>query len=252
MQIDQFMALAKRRRSIRRFKPDPVPEEYVEKVLEAGRWAMSGANAQPWELIVVRNKETIGKLANAYFEDRRQFYEIEQSLPEDLRHLQLVNPPGMPTFKDAPVLIVVCGDRRTVQATVLAANFLHGDGGTGSVFIANIANVTQMIHLAVAALGLGSQWVTVNRINEEPMKDILGVPNVLELHTIVPIGYPSYQAAIVYRRERQEFVHYEKYNRSLLRSGAEVVNYIRELRNKTRTAYRPEREVEKKGGKQIE
>ncbi|MBI4334686.1 MAG: nitroreductase family protein [Chloroflexi bacterium] len=47
MEIDAFLDLVRRRRSIRRFKPDPVPEEYIEKILEAGRWAMSGANGQP-------------------------------------------------------------------------------------------------------------------------------------------------------------------------------------------------------------
>jgi len=47
MQIDEFLELVKKRRSIRRFKPDPIPEECVMKILEAGRWAMSGANAQP-------------------------------------------------------------------------------------------------------------------------------------------------------------------------------------------------------------
>ena len=41
------------RMSVRRIKPDPIPEEYIEKILEAGRWAMSGANGQPWEFLVI-------------------------------------------------------------------------------------------------------------------------------------------------------------------------------------------------------
>jgi nitroreductase len=48
MNIEQFLELAKKRRSIRRFKPDPVPDEIIQKILEAARWAMSGANGQPW------------------------------------------------------------------------------------------------------------------------------------------------------------------------------------------------------------
>ena len=47
MQIDEFLALVRNRWSVRRFKPEPVPDDYIEKILEAGRWAMSGANAQP-------------------------------------------------------------------------------------------------------------------------------------------------------------------------------------------------------------
>ena len=53
MNIKDFLELAKKRRSIRHFKPDPVTEEFIEQILEAARWAMSGANGQPWEFIVV-------------------------------------------------------------------------------------------------------------------------------------------------------------------------------------------------------
>ena len=58
MQIDEFFDFIRNRRSVRRFKQDPIPDEYVEKILDAGRWAMSGANAQPWEFIVVKDRET--------------------------------------------------------------------------------------------------------------------------------------------------------------------------------------------------
>lgn len=63
MEFDEFLKLLRKRRSVRMFKPDPVPDEYVEKILEAGRWAMSGANAQPWEFIVVRKHGLKEKLA---------------------------------------------------------------------------------------------------------------------------------------------------------------------------------------------
>ena len=54
MNIDAFLELAKTRRSIRRFKSDPVPDELILKILEAARWAQSGGNSQPWEFIVIR------------------------------------------------------------------------------------------------------------------------------------------------------------------------------------------------------
>ena len=58
MQFDEFVKLVRRRRSVRKFKPDPVPEEYIKEVLEAARWAMSGANGQPWEFIVIDDQGT--------------------------------------------------------------------------------------------------------------------------------------------------------------------------------------------------
>ena len=47
MNIDELIGLLKLRRSIRKFKPDPIPDAYIEKMIEAARWAPSGANAQP-------------------------------------------------------------------------------------------------------------------------------------------------------------------------------------------------------------
>ncbi|MBI4332574.1 MAG: nitroreductase family protein, partial [Chloroflexi bacterium] len=55
MEIDEFLSIVRRRRSCRKFRPDPIPDEWVEKILEAGRWAMSGANGQPWEFIVIND-----------------------------------------------------------------------------------------------------------------------------------------------------------------------------------------------------
>ena len=57
MDYDSFLELVKKRRSIRRFKPDPVPDEYVDKIIEAARWAPSGFNSQPWEFVVVKEKK---------------------------------------------------------------------------------------------------------------------------------------------------------------------------------------------------
>ena len=57
MDYDGFLKLIKSRRSIREIKPDPVPDEYIEKILEAARWAPSGFNMQPWEFVVVRDPD---------------------------------------------------------------------------------------------------------------------------------------------------------------------------------------------------
>lgn len=51
----EFFKVVKKRRSIRSFKPDPIPEGAVEQILDAARWAISGANGQPWEFVVVTN-----------------------------------------------------------------------------------------------------------------------------------------------------------------------------------------------------
>jgi nitroreductase len=50
-------------RAVRRFRPDPVPQEVVDDVLEVARWSGSASNRQPWELVVIREKETLEALA---------------------------------------------------------------------------------------------------------------------------------------------------------------------------------------------
>ena len=62
MEYDNLLTLIKRRRSIRRYKPEPVPMETVLKVLEAARWAPSGDNSQPWEFVVVRDTAKVSQV----------------------------------------------------------------------------------------------------------------------------------------------------------------------------------------------
>jgi len=95
------------------------------------------------------------------FEQRKIEYEIEQTRIKDLRHPGVLNPQSIHDFRDAPVLIVVCGDKRTLMATVLYHNFIGGEGGAGAVYLKNMANATQNMQLAAAAFGLGSGWVSV-------------------------------------------------------------------------------------------
>jgi nitroreductase len=70
MDYEALRELFKKRRSIRRFKQDPVPDDYIQKIIEAARWAPSGANTQPWEFIVVgdpRTKEGFPMMVNAIY-----------------------------------------------------------------------------------------------------------------------------------------------------------------------------------------
>ena len=239
MNIDAFLDLAKKRRNIRKFKPDPIPDEYVEKMIEAARWAQSAANAQPWEFIVVKDKKTKDKIVKLYQEYHKQVWDVERTRVRELRHLAYVDgpPTDPPGFKDAPVFIVVCGDPRAVQATILATHFLPNEGGPGAHFLKNMANATQILHLAAAALGLGSQWVSINRVTEAALKVLLDVPEELTIPTIVPVGYPAYEAPPTYRRELKEIMHFEKYDRSKFRSGEDIFQFLLDLRRRTKPAY---------------
>ncbi len=239
MNIDEFLELVRKRRTIRRFSPDPIPDGCIEKIIEASRWAQSGANAQPWEFIVVKDKQTIHKIADIYAEQQKQTWIIERTRIRELRHRAHIDGPpvGPPGLRDAPVLIIICGDPRAVQATVLITHFLHNEGGPDAHFLKNIANATQILTLAAAACGLSSQWVSVNTVTEARLKPLLDVPHEIAIHTIVPIGYPAYEPAPAYRRELKEIVHFEKYDRSKFRSGEDIYEFLLALRQRTEPAY---------------
>ena len=241
MQIDGFIKLTKQRRTIRRFKSDPVPDECIEKILEAARYAQSGGNAQPWEFIVVKDSETKKGITRLIAEGHGYNWEIERTRVEELRHpaYRGEGRHGEPTvtFGDAPVFIVVLGDPRRTQATVLAAHFNLHEGGPFAHFLKNIGNATQILNLAAAACGLGTQWVTVSAAIEPRLKMLLDVPWELAIHTIIPVGYPDYTPAPSYRRELDEIVHYEKYDQARYASGEEIYDFILNLRKRTMPSY---------------
>ena len=238
MQIDELLKLLKKRRSIRRFKPDPIPDESVQKIIEAARWAMSGGNGQPWEFIVVKGPEIRSKIVGLHDELDMLRWTMEKTRIEEIRHPAWANSPaGRSGFKDAPVIIVVCGDPRTWQATVLTGPFLRGDGGPEATYIMNLANATQNIHLAAAASGLGAQWVSVNSAWEGSLKALLGVPHEFTIPVIVPIGYPAYDPPPPYRRKLTDIIHSEKYDRARYRSAEDIFEFIVNLRKRTKRHY---------------
>ncbi|MCL4370592.1 MAG: nitroreductase family protein [Chloroflexi bacterium] len=235
MNGDEFLEVVKNRRSVRRFKPDPVPDETIEKILEAARWCMSGANGQPWEFVVVRDPALKEKIAEAKDEAQRLTGALELTRVLEMRQPFYRGYPDVPPghgFVDAPVLIFVCSDPRTAQATVL--NRLLDRRW---VIDENIANATHMLNLAAGAYGLGAQWVTVTAYFESLVKPFLGVPPIIRIHNLVPIGYPEYTPKIPFRRELKEMVHYEQYDMSKYRSHEEVQEFIRNLRQASKPVY---------------
>ena len=238
MNIDDFIALVHSRHSVRHFKSDPISPELLDKVLEAGRWAMSGANAQPWEFVVVDDAIVKESLTESWVKARKETLVIEQARQAELRHPNFYNPAILPTFKDAPVFIVVLGDRRTYQATVLAAHYMLGEGGTDSTYLKNIGNATLMMHLAAAALRLGTQWVSISRICGESIKQILGIPAVLDVHTIVAVGYPASAPTPSQRRPLEQMVHHNHYEIDKYRTAEDIQLFLRELRQTTQGSYK--------------
>jgi nitroreductase len=89
-----------------------------------------------------------------------------------------------------------------------------------------------MIHLAAASLGLGAAWISLTQPMSEELKSVLGVPPVLRVFTLVPIGYPSHEPPPPYRRKLNEIVHREKYDMSKFRDQNDIQEFIKYLRQR--------------------
>ncbi len=148
----------KERRSILRFETTPIEEEKIQAILEAGRWAPSWLNKQPWRFIVVTDPT------------------IKKSLSEFAPTIYRAG------TREAPVCIVICVDPKEDP--------FH--------FIEDGSVATQNMALAAHSLGLGSCWIGTFRLKEEKesaeekTKRILGIPKNHRVISLLPIGIPKY------------------------------------------------------------
>ena len=238
MQYEDFLELLKYRRSIRKFKPDPIPDDYVTRILDAAHYAMSGANSQPWEFIVVRDPEVKKGIYKAYLKHHDYVWHMEQQriaeyrLPafdvaasEKDKSLAMVG-----GWKDAPVYIVVLEDRRKQWGSVLPAN------QRGRVLPQSMAHCTAVIHLAAAALGLGSKRVDVSA--HQDFREILGYPEPLDLDVIIPIGYRAYEPGPPHRLPLEELVHHDSYDMGKFMRNEDFLGHLKRIRRLGKPGYR--------------
>ncbi len=228
MRYDDFLELVKKRRSVRSFKPDPLPDEFVEQIIEAARFAPSGANSQPWEFIVIKDKETRQKIAALVAEQSEAGRRVEAARDADLRFPGTQGPAREPGYRNAPVFILLCGDPRTKEAYPLFTMLTRGD----SHFASGLASAFLYMTLAATSLGLGSQWVsaTGGPLVKPLLKQLLHIPQGLEIYDMLVIGYAAAEPNERFVRDRMEMVHYEQFDSARYRSDQQLREYIVRLR----------------------
>jgi len=228
MEIKNLLALIKNRRTIRQFKADPIPDKYVHSILEAARWSPSGANSQPWEFIVIKDKATKNKIVELHKEHAKYFQKIELTREKKMRFPPMAEPKPVPGFKDAPVYIVVCGDPRTMECYPLGVVLEKSD----NTFVSSLACAVLNMHLAATALGLAFQWVsqTASPLMETQLKRMLNIPSSLKIYDMVAIGYPAAFPKPKYLRKLEDIVHWEKYDKAKFRSDEQIKKFILKLR----------------------
>ncbi|MFC1979975.1 nitroreductase family protein [Chloroflexota bacterium] len=229
MDYESLLELIKKRRSIHKFKPDPIPDEYVDKIIEAARWAPSGANSQPWEFIVVKKQELKDSIVKLFEENHALAYRMEHTREPGYIFPSYTRPPQQsPGFATAPVFIIICGDPRTKDAFPIGAFLNRGQ----DIFTSSLASACLYMHLAATALGLGSQWVTPTSYPfvQSLTKALLGIPKELEIYDMIATGYPDLEPKPRPVRSKEEIVHHDYYDKSKFRTDTQIKDFILALR----------------------
>lgn len=219
MEYDSFLTLVKKRRTIRFFKTDPVPDEYVDKIIEAARFAPSGGNSQPWEFIVIKDQDIKDRIVDIVNDDRAYSRKLEVTREEKMRFPRGKGPGRKPGYKKAPVFIILCGDPRAKDLYPLLTTLTRGD----SIFTSSLANAFLYMTLAVTTLGLGSQWVsaTGGPLSSPFLKELLEIPQNLEVYDMLAVGYAAYKPQKRFVRDRAEVVHYDRFDKSKYKNDPE-------------------------------
>jgi nitroreductase len=176
-----------KRRSIRKYKPDPVPDEFVAELLQAARLAPSGCNAQPWRFKPVKEPDIKARLAQAAYKqlfiaqapvvmvccaDIQGYIDGSASGAQDLEEIGAVEGRVVRTVKDKTEIL------RTL-----------GTDDLGPRITANVAIAIEHMVLRALDFGLGTCWVRL--IDESKIRDIFGWDDNIYVVALLPLGFPA-------------------------------------------------------------
>lgn len=164
--LDLLEELMARQRAIRRFTSEGVDDALIERVLRAATRAPSARNAQPWRFIVIRERETKRQLGAIFDELGARMY--GQGAPDRT------------PWEDVPVLIAICSE------------YAFGEGEAAMAALgASIYPGVQNLLLAAQAAGLGTVLTTRWKSREAELRPLLGLPETMAVHAIIPLGWPD-------------------------------------------------------------
>jgi nitroreductase len=190
MDIGAFKDLAIHQRAIRAFDTSRlVDDAAIEQLITVAEAAPNGGNRQPWTFVVVRDAGVKAKL-RAIYDDVSAAYTGGRVTP------------GTTPWSEVPVLIAVCAQRPA-----------SGDRG-GPAMGPSVFPAVQNLLLAAHAMGLGSVLTTLWKSRESEVNQVLGIPDNIEVHAILPIGYPDRKYGRNHRKPMAEVTYRDTYGKA--------------------------------------
>jgi nitroreductase len=210
-------------RAIRRFKPDPVPDEIIDKILDAAIRAPSPNNLQSWRFLVVTDPEKRRGVAAVYAKAGHSVApafgsmlndEAMANLDESARKIVRSAMYLWDHLHEAPVLIVACllPSPPPWENAALAPETVKGmQALSPRMDGAGIYPAVQNMILACRALGLGTVLTNLHAIFEDEVKAVLGIPPEVTTWALLPIGYPAGNFGPVRRQPPREVVFRDRW-----------------------------------------
>jgi nitroreductase len=176
-----------------RFKPDPVPEDAIRKILHAATCAASGGNTQPWRFVVVRDAELRRRIGALYLRAWNVYRPATERLlggtvPPQAQSMLAAAETLATNFHAVPVHIIV---GMQMPPPGFALRDEYGNQLDAGNMFSSIYPAVQNLILAATALGLATRLMTLHRIYEGELKELLGIPERIETAALIPLGYPA-------------------------------------------------------------
>ncbi|MEA2274401.1 MAG: hypothetical protein QOI98_3109 [Solirubrobacteraceae bacterium] len=167
-------------RAIRSLKPDPVPHELIERIVEAATKAPSGGNSQPWAFIVVDEPALRAKLGGWAREGFEPMYQML------LSRQQPGDSPPMPRYK------AMLEDFERVPVWIIVGMVVPPHAPNAAAVQSSVFPAVQNLLLAARGLGLGATLTGVPMlVGADRMRELLGLPENVEPVAAIPLGYPD-------------------------------------------------------------
>jgi len=185
----------------RYLKPDPVPQELIERVIYAATCASSPGNSQEWDFIVIRDPEAKQKIRDLLVPRFRAMGvgpprtgQVSSGMIAGAMHLA-------ETLNEIPAIIFVCGPAA------------YPPNAPIELFVwSALYPAAQNLIVAARSLGLGTTFTTFHMFMESELRELLGIPQDIKFGVMIPIGWPQNEFVKVKRKPISNVIHWDKWS----------------------------------------
>jgi nitroreductase len=215
IELVELGELIKTRRSVRKFKDQPVPEDLLLKALELATWAPNGGNYQTWRFLIITRKDLIKQMADAV----KAKTELLSSWPEAKQFGEAVERWRRTSdfFRGAPACIaILMGKYSSIADQILQARGetdpiareIRFNRQLGNSSLQSVAAAITYLLLILHYFGLAATWMAGPQQAKKEIEQLLGVSAEWDFVDLIPVGYPAETPKVPARKAVAEVVQF--------------------------------------------